>query len=213
MSGEQGKKRETAGVGTHATPESLPSGLAALFASAGPAAKARPVEKWNPPHCGMIDMRITADGSWHYRGSPIGRPALVKLFASILRRDPEGYVLVTPVERVGITVEDVPFIAVEMAASEAAGGRVLTFRTNVDDIVQAGPNHPLRFETDAKGGMKPYVHIRGGLWARLTRALALDLADLVEVRPDAAGGQIMGVASAGAFFAIAAAGDGEDGGT
>lgn len=213
MSGERGKPGRTAGEGPQAAPEGLPAGLAALFASAGPSTKARPVEKWNPPHCGMIDMRITADGAWHYRGSPIGRPALVKLFASILRRDPEGYVLVTPVERVGIKVDDVPFLAVEMAASEEADGRVLTFGTNVDDIVRAGPDHPLRFETDAKGGMKPYVHVRGDLWARLTRALALDLADLVETRPDAAGGEIMGIASAGVFFAIAAAEDGEDGWT
>jgi len=188
--------------GGGAAPQGLPPGLATLLASAGPAAGARPVEKWNPPHCGTIDMRIAADGTWHYQGSPIGRPALVKLFASILRRDPDGYVLVTPVEKVGITVEDVPFLAVEMAVSEEAGQRVIAFRTNVDDVVQAGPEHPMRFETDAKGGLKPYVHIRGGLWARLTRALAHDLAELVETRQDASGAEVMGIASAGAFFPI-----------
>lgn len=163
-----------------------------------------PVHLWNPDFCGDIDMRIAADGTWHYLGSPIGRPALVRLFASILRRDPDRYVLVTPVERVGITVEDVPFIAVEMAVSEGQGGRILSFRTTVDDWTSAGPEHPMRFETGASGGLKPYVHVRAGLWARLARPLFYDLADLGETRL-LDGIETFGVSSGGAFFAMARA--------
>ena len=115
-------------------------------------------------------MRIAADGTWHYMGTPINRPALVKLFSTVLRKDPERHVLVTPVERVGIDVEDAPFLAVEMAVDGEGEGRQIAFRTNVDDLVQVGPEHPLRFEQDAKGGVKPYVRVRGELWARVTRA-------------------------------------------
>ena len=96
-------------------------------------------------------MRIAADGTWHYMGTPINRPALVKLFSTVLRKDPERYVLVTPVERVGIEVEDAPFLAVEMAVEGEGEGRQIAFRTNVDDLVQVGPDHPLRFEQDAHG--------------------------------------------------------------
>src|ERR1017187_3443619 len=113
-----------------------------------------PVERWNPPFCGDIDMRIAADGTWFYQKTPIGRPALVKLFASILKREGDKYFLVTPVEKVGVVVEDVPFLAVEMTVVEAEHdvllpappGHVLRFRTNVDDWVDAGPGHALRFE-------------------------------------------------------------------
>src|SRR3712207_2754397 len=105
-----------------------------------------PVERWNPSYCGEIDMRIAADGSWHYMGSPISRPALVKLFSTVLRKDPERYVLVTPVERVGIAVEDAPFVAVEMAVAGEGANRQIAFRTNVDDLVPVGPEHPLRFD-------------------------------------------------------------------
>src|SRR3712207_6637026 len=108
-------------------------------------------------------MRIATDGTWHYMGSPINRPALVRLFSTVLRRDPERYVLVTPVARVGITVEDAPFLAVEMAVEGEGSGRQIAFRTNVDDLVQVGPERPLRFERDAHGGVKPYVKVRGDL--------------------------------------------------
>jgi hypothetical protein len=157
------------------------------------------VERWNPPYCGEIDMRIAADGTWFYRGSPIGREALVRLFASILRREPGGgHVLVTPVERVGIVVEDAPFLAVEMAVEGEGPSRTLTFRTNVGDIVAAGPEHPLRFETEAgTGGLKPYLTVRGRLDALLTRSLTLDLVALGDERSGAAG-----VWSGGAFFAF-----------
>jgi hypothetical protein len=177
----------------------LPEGLAALVAQAGKPAKARQVDRWNPPYCGEIDMRIAAEGTWFYRGTPIEREALVRLFASILRREPDGrYVLVTPVERLGITVEDAAFLAVEAAIEGAGSDRTLTFRTNVGDIVAAGPEHPLRFEAETgTGGLKPYLHVRGGLEALATRSLSLDLVALGDERAGAAG-----IWSGGAFFAF-----------
>lgn len=156
-----------------------------------------PVHLWNPPDCGDIDMRIGTDGTWHYLGSPIGRMPLVKLFASILRKDGDRYVLVTPVERVGIRVDDAPFVAVEMR--EEAGG--LSFRTNVEDWTSAGPDHPIRFETGASDGLKPYVHVRAGLWARVNRALFYDLMAM-GVEREVKGIPMFGIASAGAFFPI-----------
>jgi uncharacterized protein len=165
---------------------------------------APPVERWNPPFCGDIDMRIAADGTWFYNGSPIGRPALVRLFASILRRDRDRFVLVTPVERVGIAVDDAPFVAVEMAVEGHGPGRQIAFRTNVDDLVRVDAARPLRFERDETGGVKPYVRVRGDLWARVTRALTYDLVELGEDRR--IGGEMtFGVAAGDAFFPIAAA--------
>jgi len=168
------------------------------------AAGARPVHLWNPPFCGDIDMRIAADGSWHYMKSPIGRIELVKLFASILRRDEERYVLVTPAERVGIQVDDAPFVAVEMRVAEDEGRRTLSFRTNVDDWTAAGPEHPMRFEVGASEGLKPYVHVRADLWARVSRALFYDIADLGEIR-EVEGTAMFGIASGGRFFPMAPA--------
>jgi hypothetical protein len=186
--------------------ETAPAGaLARLVATLDEGRPSRglpPVERWNPAYCGEIDMRIAADGTWHYNGSPIARPALVRLFSTVLRKDLDRYVLVTPVERVGIVVEDVPFLAVEMAVDGERAARQIAFRTNVDDLVQVGPDHPLRFETDAIGGMKPYVRVRGDLWARVTRALALDLIAMGEER-DA----VFGIAAAGQFFPIAPVAD------
>lgn len=153
-----------------------------------------PVERWNPPWCGEIDMRITRDGRWFYMGTPIGRPALVRLFSTILRNDNGQHVLVTPVERVGITVEDAPFLAVEMERT----GESLAFRTSLDDAVVAGPEHPMRFALDEHGGLKPYVKVRGDLWALLSRSLAQELAGLLVEGPQ---GQL-GVASGGAFFPL-----------
>jgi hypothetical protein len=175
--------------------------LSAALGPAGPGRKPPPVERWNPPFCGDIDMRIDADGAWFYMGTPIGRPALVRLFASVLRRDPDRYVLVTPVERVGIEVADVPFMAVEMAVDGEGPDRRVAFRTNVDDLVQVGPDHPLRFEADKGGGVKPYLRVRGDLWARLTRALTYDLIDLAEERT-LDGRPSFGVAVEGVFYPI-----------
>ncbi len=164
-----------------------------------------PVEQWNPPFCGNLDMRIAADGTWFYLNTPIGRPALVKLFASVLKREGDGYFLVTPAEKCGIQVDDVPFLAVELDVEQGAGGRVLHFRTNVDDWVACGPEHPLRFEPESgTGGLKPYVHVRRGLWARVTRALFFDLVELGEER-EVDGIAMFGVASLGSFFPMAPA--------
>jgi hypothetical protein len=164
-----------------------------------------PVHLWNPPFCGDLDMRITADGTWFYLKTPIGRPALVKLFASILKREDERYFLVTPVEKCGITVEDAPFIAVEMKEERKETGRILRFRTNVDDWVSCGGEHPLRFEPEAQtGGLKPYLHVRAGLWAKVSRPLFYDLVALGEERT-VAGERVFGVASGSAFFVMAPA--------
>ncbi|MBX9711225.1 MAG: DUF1285 domain-containing protein [Xanthobacteraceae bacterium] len=161
-----------------------------------------PVHLWNPPFCGDLDIRISGDGTWFYLNTPIGRPALVRLFSTILKREGERYFLVTPVEKVGIRVDDTPFLAVEMRRDEEAGGRVLSFRTNVDDWVRCDSNSPLRFEPAAGGGLAPYLHVRTGMWAKVTRALYYDLVALGEERT--MGGRVMfGVASGGAFFAMA----------
>jgi len=163
-----------------------------------------PVERWNPPFCGDIDMQIAADGTWFYQKTPIGRPALVKLFASVLKREDDNYFLVTPVEKVGIKVADAPFLAVELRV-ENYDNRVLAFRTNVDDWVEAGPDHALRFDPEADtGGLKPYLHVRRGLWAKVTRALFYDLVELGEER-EVGGKAMFGVVSKGEFFAMAEA--------
>jgi uncharacterized protein len=164
-----------------------------------------PVERWDPPFCGDLDMRIAADGTWFYLKTPIGRPALVKLFAAVLKRENDKYFLVTPVEKCGIAVDDAPFLAVELAVEATSAGRVLRFRTNVDDWVACGAEHALRFEPEAgTGGLKPYLHVRRDLWAKVTRALFFDLVELGEER-EVEGKAMFGVASMGVFFAMAPA--------
>lgn len=164
-----------------------------------------PVHLWNPPFCGDLDMRIAANGTWYYLGSPIGRPALVRLFASVLKREGDKYVLVTPVEKVGITVEDAPFLAVEMRIEPHADGRTLLFRTNTDDWVACGAEHGLRFEPERDtGGLKPYLHVRRDLWAKVSRPLFYDLVALGEER-EIGGVAMFGVASGSHFFAMAPA--------
>lgn len=162
-----------------------------------------PVHLWNPPFCGDLDMRIAADGTWFYLGTPIGRPALVRLFSTILKREGDEYFLVTPVEKVGIRVDDAPFLAVEMQKERDENGRMrLRFRTNVDDWVACDGAHRLRFERAADGGLTPYLHVRADLWAKVTRALYYDLVDMGEERM-VDGRQMFGVESAGEFFAMA----------
>jgi len=164
-----------------------------------------PVHLWNPPFCGDLDMRIATDGTWYYLKTPIGRPALVKLFASVLKREGDKYFLLTPVEKCGITVDDAPFLAVELKLADGPRGRVLNFRTNVDDWVACGPDHALRFEPErATGGLKPYLHVRRNLWAKVTRALFYDLVALGEER-DVAGRRMFGIASSGEFYVMAPA--------
>jgi uncharacterized protein len=180
----------------------LSAAIKAVSASKGPP----PVERWNPPFCGDIDMRIAADGTWFYDGTPIGRAALVKLFASILRKDSDRFVLVTPVERVGIEVEDAPFLAVEMAVEGEGAGRQIAFRTNVNDLVRVDAAHSLRFEKDEAGGVKPYVLVRGDLWALVTRALTYDLVELGEDR-EVDGVMTFGVSVGDDFYPIAPTSD------
>jgi hypothetical protein len=136
-----------------------------------------PVDRWNPPFCGDIDMRIAPDGTWYYMNSPIGRKPLMKLFASVLRRDEDGkYYLVTPVEKCGITVEDAAFVAIRMQVAGSGRGQVIAFETNADDHVTLDAEHPLRVEDEAgTGGLKPYVLVRGRLEALVARALFYDL--------------------------------------
>jgi len=197
-----------------------PVGLEAIAAAAKSSGQKGPppVHLWNPPYCGEIDMRIAADGTWFYQKTPIGRPALVKLFASVLKREDERYYLVTPVEKCGIVVDDAPFLAVELQIERRGSGQrgdrqergqglgqVLWFRTNVDDWIDGGPEHRLRFEPEAdSGGLKPYVHVRRGLWAKVTRALYYDLVDLGEEQ-DVEGVAMFGVSSKGEFFPMAPA--------
>lgn len=180
------------------------SPLAALIARASElGGGAAPVDKWNPAHCGPIPMRIAADGTWFYNGTPIRRERLVRLFATILRREPDGeFVLVTPVEKVGIEVEDAPFQAVEIAAEGEGEAMRLTLRTNVGDVVTAGPDHPLTARRDtANDGFIPYVRVRGMLDARLTRSAALELAELATLGDDGS----LTCWSDGARFPLAAA--------
>ncbi|WP_374547792.1 DUF1285 domain-containing protein [Rhodoblastus sp.] len=173
-------------------------GLAAARQARGPA----PVHLWNPPYCGEIDMRIARDGTWFYNGTPIGRPALVQLFASVLRKDPERFVLVTPVERVGIAVEDAPFLGVELLREGEGAAQSLRLRTNVDDWVEISEKNPLKFLPGDSGGLKPYALVRGELWALVKRALFYDLVAWGESRT-VKGEDMFGVFSNGAFFAMA----------
>jgi uncharacterized protein len=163
----------------------------------------RPREAQEPELCGDIDLRIARDGTWFYHGSPIGRKPMVKLFATVLRREADGdYWLVTPVERCRIRVDDAPFTAVEMTATGRGPTQVLTFRTNVDDNVIAGPSNPIRVVTDSMSGEpSPYVQVRGNLEALIVRAVFYDLVDLA-VEHEQDGKRVTGVWSGGEFFVI-----------
>jgi hypothetical protein len=164
-----------------------------------------PVECWDPPYCGDIGLKICADGTWVYRDSPIRREALIKLFANVLRKDADDRTyLVTPAEKVDVAVEDAPFLAVEMEVHGAGKGQELIFRTNVDDIVRCGPEHPLRFSLqEPSGGLKPYVRVRGRLDALLTRFLYYDLVGLAGEEM-LSGRPMLGLWSGGTFFAMQA---------
>ena len=185
------------------TPNQGLDGLTAAARDAATAGKGLPpVHLWNPPFCGDLDMRIASDGTWFYMGTPIGRPALVRLFSTILKREEGKHFLVTPVEKVGIRVDDAPFLAVEMAEETDGRDRLLRFRTNVDDWVPCDSGHRLRFEAAVDGGLTPYLHVRADLWAKVTRALYYDLVDMGEERM-VDGRPMFGVASSGEFFAMA----------
>ena len=148
--------------------------------------------------CGDIGLKIGADGTWYYQGGPIARKGLVKLFASVLRLEDDGrYYLVTPVEKVPIAVDAMPFIAVEMRREGSGQSQTLSFRSNVDDVVTAGPNHALGFEAGPNGSFTPFVMVRDGLKARLARPVYYELAALAVEAPSAEG---PGVWSGGQFF-------------
>lgn len=179
-------------------------GLEALISRAARAGKGLPpVERWNPDFCGDIDMEIKADGTWFYLGTPIGRAPLVQLFSTVLRKDADGKTyLVTPVERVGIRVVDAPFVAVEMNAVGEGDEQVLTFRTNVGDVVEAGPEHPLRFVDEPEtGGLKPYLLVRGRLEALVARPVMYELVEYGE-RVDIDGQAMFAVRSRGEIYPI-----------
>ncbi len=183
------------------------SGLQALIERAGDKKRGpAPVEKWNPDYCGELDMVIKKDGTWFYMGTPIGRKALVDLFATVLRKDEDGETyLVTPVERIKIKVEDAHFIGVEINANTQNGKLELTIRTNVGDVVEIGPDHKLRFETVAgNDGIKPYLQVRGRLEALLSRPVMYELISHgEEINVD--GKNMFAVCSRGTVFPIMAA--------
>lgn len=161
-----------------------------------------PVHLWNPDFCGDIDMRIARDGTWYYLGSPIGRKPMVRLFSSIIRRDGNDYFLVTPVEKVGITVEDAPFVAVSVEVSGEGERQVLRFVTHVEDEVEAGTEHPIRVVIDAvTQEPSPYVHVRANLEALIHRNVFYQLVELAVVR-EIDGRRWLGVWSGGEFFPI-----------
>lgn len=154
-----------------------------------------PVEKWHPTHCGDSEMRIARDGTWFHQGSPIGRPAMVRLFSTILRREPDGgFVLVTPAEKLDIAVEDAPFVAVELKSEGDGQGRSLAFRLNTGEVVVAGPKHRLHFGA----GPHPYIEVRAGLDALIVRPVYYELAEIAL----AEGAEPPGVWSGGIFFPL-----------
>ncbi len=186
---------------TASNPPPAPGASLASLAAALKDRKLPPVDSWNPAYCGPIDMRIARDGSWYYLGTPIGRPAMVKLFASILRREADGsYVLVTPVEKVGISVDDAPFVAVELITEGQGAARCMAFRLNTEDVVMVDAAHPLRIATDASGAPRPYVMVRGGMEALINRAVFYELVALADA--EAVAGGRFGLWSHGAFFAL-----------
>lgn len=160
-----------------------------------------PVHLWNPAHSGEIDIVIRRDGSWFHEGGPIGRERLVRLFSTVLRKDPDGIYLVTPVEKLRITVEDAPFVAVRVDRD----GGALRFLTNVGDEVEAGPENPIRVEAGQDGEPRPYLHVRGGLEALIARPVFYELVEMAQERPTP-DGPTLGVESNGAWFPVGPAG-------
>ena len=185
-----------------------PSADALAAAARKAAGKGRPpVHLWNPPFCGDIDMRIARDGTWFYLGTPIGRHRMVELFASILRRDDDSYFLVTPVEKVGIQVDDAPFVAIDFTRTAPGPGQSISFTPNVGDTVTAGPAHPIRVVlAAATGEPTPYVMVRDGLEARIDRKSFYRLVDLA-TEEELSGTRQLGVRSGGMFFPFIASAD------
>lgn len=157
-----------------------------------------PVEQWSPPYCGELNLVIRRDGVWVHEGTPIGRAPLVRLFSTVLRKEGDRYFLVTPVEKLGVAVEDAPFLAVLLRREAGPAGQRLVFTTNVGDEVTADAAHPIVFR-GAAGARAPYIHVRAGLDALIARAVYYDLVALGETR-EIGGERMFGVASAGEFF-------------
>lgn len=179
-----------------------------LAATATAAMKERgpaPVHLWNPPFCGNIDMRIAKDGTWFHEGGPITRPAMVKLFSSILRKEGDAYFLVTPVEKVGITVEDAPFVAQNMEVEGSGDTQVLRFETHIGESATAGPENPIRVEI-RNGEPAPYVTVRADLEAKIDRKTFYRMVDVAEEQ-DIDGTAWFGVRSSGVFFPMIPAAD------
>ncbi|GIT91672.1 hypothetical protein JANAI62_21290 [Jannaschia pagri] len=178
----------------------IPSATSLLTAAKNAAQEgkrgAAPVHLWNPPYCGEIDIIIKRDGTWFHEGTPIGRPGLVKLFSSILKREGDRTYLVTPVEKVGIQVEDAPFVAVDFEVEDGA----ISFLTNVDETVTAGPEHPIRVVLAEDGEPAPYVEVRAGLEALIDRKSFYRLVEIGEEE-----GGMFGLRSNGVFFPVIAA--------
>jgi hypothetical protein len=164
-----------------------------------------PVEKWSPPYCGELNLVIRRDGVWVHEGTPIGRAALVRLFSAVLRKEGERYFLMTPVEKLGIAVEDAPFLAVLMRQEAGAKGSELVFTTNMGEDVTANRDHPIAFR-GAGAARAPYILVRAGLDARIARAVYYDLVALGETR-EIGGERLFGVASGGEFFTLGAEAD------
>jgi len=182
----------------------IPLGLASLQREAARARALPPVEGWNPALCGEIDIRITRDGSWLHQGAPIARKELVRLFSTILRKDPDGYFLVTPAEKLRITVDDAPFVAVLLTVEGAGQDGRLVFTTNVGDEIVAGSDNPIRVVSDPQTQEpSPSLHVRCGLVARISRAVFYQLADLATPGTGEHRGQL-GVWSDGVFFPLGA---------
>ena len=179
-----------------------PEGIAAAARQASKGKGPPPVHLWNPPFCGDLDMEIRRDGTWFYEGTPIGRPALVKLFSSILRKDGAEYFLVTPVEKVRIRVEDAPFVAVDAEIAGEGEGQRITFTTHVGDTVTAGPDAPIRVERDAETGEPaPYVRVRANLEALIDRKTFYRLVE-AGAHHEVGGKSWFGLWSGGAFFPV-----------
>lgn len=165
-----------------------------------------PVERWSPDYCGELDLLIRADGTWIHEGTPIGRARLVRLFSTVLKREGDRHYLVTPVEKLGIRVEDAAFVAVLMRREGDGPGQRLIFTTNVGDEVAADGDHAIDFRERPGGGFAPYLHVRSGLEARIARSVYYDLVALGETR-ETDGVELFGVWSDGVFFPFGRAGD------
>jgi hypothetical protein len=199
MPSEQKNESRTGGSADPGAADALAKAVAeATRGARGPA----PVHLWDPEYCGDLDIRISRDGMWWYLGTPIGRLELVRLFASVLKKEDGRHYLVTPVEKIGITVDDAPFVAVDFTVAEPGPNQVLTFETNVGDKTVAGPDNPIRVVRDPDTGEpSPYVHVRHGLEALIDRKSYYRLVE-VGSHEEADGERMFGIRSGGVFFPV-----------